>query len=491
MNRFRVCRVVNVAFVLACLGGGSTGGKAQEADLIVGTDPLTPQEQLAKFHLPPGFRIELVAAEPDISKPMNLNFDAAGRLFVSQSVEYPFPAEPGTTPRDAVRMVVDQDGDGVPETFSTFADQLNIPIGLTPVADGLMAFSIPNIYHFKDADHDGRVESRTIAYREFGHGDTHGMSNSYTWWIDGWIYACHGYSNTSTLRGSDGQAITMQSGNTYRFRPDGTHVEQFTWGQVNPFGLAFDPLGNIFTADCHSRPIYMLLRGAYYPSFEKPHDGLGFGPPMIDHSHGSTGIAGIAYYAADQFPEDYRDNIFIGNPVTGRVNRDRLEAHGSSYKAVELPDLVACDDPWFRPVDLQLAPDGSLYIADFYNSIIGHYEVALTDPRRDRERGRIWRVVYEGRDGESHPSPETPDLTRASLPELLTRLGDSNLWIRVQSTHQLVHRVGPPAVAPLLQQLFTELNGLQLNRTAGAVDTAINALAFRPAGGLVPTQVCP
>ena len=127
-------------------------------------------------------------------------------------------------------------------------------------------------------------------YAAFGFRDTHGMTNSFTWGFDGWVYACHGFSNTSQVKGKDDRAITMQSGNTYRLKPDGSHVEWLTHGQVNPFGLAFDPLGNLYSADCHSRPIYQLLRGAYYPSFGKPHDGLGFGPEMINHGHGSTAI---------------------------------------------------------------------------------------------------------------------------------------------------------------------------------------------------------
>ncbi len=240
-------------------------------------------------------------------------------------------------------------------------------------------------------------------YTSYGFKDTHGMTNAFTWGFDGWIYACHGFSNESTVKGKDGQPIVMQSGNTYRMKPDGSHLEYYTHGQVNPFGLAFDPLGNLYSCDCHSRPIYCLLPEAYYPSFGKPHDGLGFGPEMVTHDHGSTGIGGIVYYAAEHFPKAYRDNIFIGNVVTSRINRDTLEWHGSSPKGIAQPDFLVSDDPWFRPVDLELGPDGALYVADFYNRIIGHYEVPLTHPGRDRERGRIWRIVYKGgrQDGEA------------------------------------------------------------------------------------------
>ena len=222
----------------------------------------------------------------------------------------------------------------------------------------------------------------------------------------------------SEVQGKDHKPIHMQSGNTYRMRPDGSHAEYFTHGQVNPFGLAFDPLGNLYSADCHSRPVYQLIRGAWYPSFGKPDDGLGFGPDMVTHDHGSTGIGGISFYAADQFPEAYRGTVFVGNVVTNRINHDRIEWHGSSPKGIEQPDFVWSEDNWFRPVDIELGPDGALYIADFYNRIIGHYEVPLTHPGRDRERGRIWRIVYKGTDGKPAPAPVPPIVRDRRSPSL-------------------------------------------------------------------------
>ena len=199
----------------------------------------------------------------------------------------------------------------------------------------------------------------------------------------------------------------MQSGNTYRMRADGSHLEYFSHGRVNPFGMCFDPLGNMFVTDCETMPIYLHLRGAYYPSFGKPDDGLGFGPTMIDHMHGSSAIAGIVYYAADQFPPEYRDTMFIGNPVTHRINHDRLTPRGSLFWAESTHDFLSCDDQWFRPVDLKLGPDGAMYVADFYNRIIGHYEVPLTHPGRDHDHGRIWRIVYVGT--KDHPARDRQD----------------------------------------------------------------------------------
>ena len=316
-----------------------------------------------------------------------------GDLFAGVSL----PGQVGEPARDSVVVLEDFGPDGKARKATKFAEGLNIPIGVLALSpDEALVHSIPNIYHMVDKDGDGRADQKEPYYSAIGFRDTHGMASAFTWGFDGWIYGCHGFSNDSTIAGKDGQAIRLNSGNTYRMRADGSHIEQWTWGQVNPFGLAFSPKGDLFSCDCHSRPIMLLLRGGYYPSFGKPHDGLGFAPEIMTHDHGSTGIAGITYYAAEQFPAEYRDTILIGNVVTSRINHDRLEWTGSTPRAVAQPDFLVSDDPWFRPVDIELGPDGALYVADFYNKIIGHYEVPLTHPGRDRERGRIWRIVYRG-----------------------------------------------------------------------------------------------
>lgn len=375
-------------WLVAILWFAANASALKAQSLVAETPPLSPEEQRAKFHLPPGFEIQLVASEPDIHKPMNLKFDARGRLWVAHSLEYPFPAAEEAAARDAISILSDLSPAGKALQIHQFADHLNIPIGLIPLGDrAAMAWSIPNIYRLIDSDGDGRADQRNVAYGPFGATDTHGNQNALTRWIDGWVYANHGFNNDSHIKreGRGDEVLHLHSGNTYRFRPDGSAIEQFSWGQVNPFGLSFDPLGNLYSADCHSSAVTMLLRGGYYQSFGKPHDGLGFAPVMTNADHGGTGIAGVAYSATPSFPRAFRDVLFIGNVITNRVHCDRLKWIGSTPVVDKIEDFIVCDDPWFRPVDLQFGPDGALYVADFYNCIVGHYEVPLTHSNRDRE----------------------------------------------------------------------------------------------------------
>jgi putative heme-binding domain-containing protein len=438
-------RTAFLAVAAMLLRGACLCAQPNQPPDIAPTEARTPAEERLLLKVPPGFEVQLVASEPDIHKPLNIRFDERGRLWVTDTIEYPYPTMPWRKGRDTVKILEDFGPDGRARKITTFADGLNIPIGLMPLwgrkPQDALVFSIPAIHLLSDTTGGGRANQDRVLFEGYGHKDTHGMTSSFTVGFDGWVYACHGYANDSTISGSDGQELKMNSGNTYRFRPDGSHVEIFTRGQVNPFGLCFDPLGNLYSADCHSQPVYQLQQGGYYPSFSKGHDGLGFAPEMTTDDHGSTAIAGIVYYAADQFPKEYLDTVFIGNVVTCRITLDRVVKTGSSPKAVRQPDFLVSGDPWFRPVDIQLGPDGALYVADFYNRIIGHYEVPLSHPGRDRERGRIWRIVYRGRDGKKSPPP-LPDLTKRSIPELIQDLGSPILTVRFQAGNQLVERGG-------------------------------------------------
>lgn len=362
--------------------------KDKFADHVRTTKFRTPEQERKGFKLPSGFEITLFASEPQIAKPINMEFDDRGRLWVTHSTEYPMPAAPGGG-KDKITILEDTNGDGKADSFTNFQGGLNIPIGIMPVSDGAIAYSIPNVYHFTDSNNDGKADKSKVLFGEFGHRDTHGMVSNLMRGFDGWVQSCHGYNNTSTIAGTDGDSITMVSGNTFRFRMDGSRVEQTTYGRVNPFGYAYDERGFLYSVDCHSKPIYQLIKGADYPHFGKKPTGIGFAPEMMSYELGSTALSGLVYYIGEQFPSEYRNSFYNGDVVTCKVSRNTITFKGSTPVSKKEADFLVSEDPWFRPVDLKVSPDGALYIADFYNRIIGHYEVPLNHPGRDRASGRM------------------------------------------------------------------------------------------------------
>jgi putative heme-binding domain-containing protein len=419
------------------------------AENIRPTNALSPEQELKSFTLPPGFTIQLVASEPDIHKPINLAVDAKGRLWTSSTVEYPLVAKSdGSKGQDEIKVIEVDTATGRAKKVTTFADGLNIPTAVYPYKNGVITFSIPYVYNLQDTDGDGKADKREQLYGPFDTSrDTHGMTNSYIRGYDGWVYGTHGYNNHTTLKGSDGASIYMESGNIFRMALDGSHVDHIAHGPVNPFGLMFDSSGQLFVADCHTKPFQIVLRGGWFEQFGRPNDGIGFYPNIMGHLHGSTAIGGVVTIDDDRWPEEFRGNLLCGNPVTSRVDRDSLVYTGSTPAAKEKPDFIVSTDPWFRPVSFALSPDGSIYMADFYNKIIGHYEVPLTHPGRDHTSGRIWRIV---------PPPSTTaavkqypsDFSTLSVDGLIDALAHPNITARMLATDQLSDRIGKDAIGP-------------------------------------------
>ena len=417
--------------------------KALYGEHVRPTEFKTPEEERMSFVLPPGFEATLFASEPDITKPINMAFDQKGRLWVTQSSEYPVAAGPSEG-KDRITILEDTNGDGRADKINDFVNDLNIPIGIMPVKGGAIGYSIPNVYRFYDTDNDGKADKREVLLSGFGYEDTHGMVNNLIRGYDGWIHALHGYANTSKTAGRDGDSIRMYSGNTFRFRLDGSRVEKTTDGRINPFGATFDELGNYYSADSHSQPINQLIWGGDYSQWGKKEPSMGHAPLMMDYKLNSSGLAGLVYYTDTHFPEPYQKSFFSGDVVTSRISRSTMVLQGTTPKATRQEDFLISKDPWFRPVDIKIGPDGAMYIADFYNRIIAHYEVPLNHPGRDRISGRIWKITYKG-----NKLNEVTDWSKASLDGLLAGMKHTVLATRMRATDELVDRFGANAIKPL------------------------------------------
>lgn len=446
------------------------------AEHVRSTDFQSPEEERQSFVLPPGFKATLFASEPDITKPINMAFDQKGRLWVTQSSEYPIAAGESQG-HDKISILEDTDGDGKADKITDFVDDLNIPIGVMPMHDGVIAYSIPNVYYFRDANHDDVLDGIDTLLGPFGHDDTHGMINNFARGYDGWIYGCHGFSNTSTIAAKEGDSITMVSGNTFRFDAQGQRLEQTTYGRVNPFGYAFDEWGYLYSADCHSKPLYQIVPQGDYPHFGKKPPSLGFGPEMMDFNLGSTAIAGLALYGHQQFPEEYQNCFYAGDVVTCRVDRMAFDFQGSTPKAEKREPLLVSKDPWFRPVDVKVGPDGAIYVADFYNKIIGHYEVALDHQGRDRKSGRIWKITYEGDDVSDYNEDYTMN---SSVGDLISGLNSDVLQTRMLCADILVDNYGP--------QCERELRSVLLDRDVSS-NTFIHGMWILHRLGRLPDNI--
>ena len=409
---------------------------------------LSPEEAQKKFVVPEGFEVRLFAAEPDVINPVAMTWDERGRLWVLELYEYPLGAAPGAKPRDRIKILEDTDNDGRADKVTVFADGLNLATGLALGNGGVYVGQAPDFLFLEDTNHDDKADTKTVLLTGFGLDDRHELLNGFAWGPDGWLYMTHGVFTHSRVKipeaSTPGVEVTAA---VARYQPQTKTFEVFADGTSNPWGVDFDRYGNAFVSACvidhlfHMAPGGIYVRQGGVPANPYAYELL---PSIVDHKHHMAAYCGICIYQGDQFPEEYRDHVFMGNIHQNAINQDRLIPNGSSFKAVAEKDFLTTSDGWFRPISEQVGPDGALWIGDWCDKY-PCYQNAQADPEgMDREHGRIWRVVYTGKNpGKKMPSrPDTKmDLAKASSEELVKLLEHPNEWQRRLAQRILSERI--------------------------------------------------
>ncbi len=463
-----------VLIVLATVSGLRGAPRAQER-----TGPLAPEEALRAFQLPKGLRIELVAAEPDVTDPVAMTFDEHGRIFVAEMGDYPQSA-----PGGRIRLLEDTDGDGRVDRSTVFADRLPFPAGVQPWKGGVFVAAAPDILYLKDTDGDGKADLRKVVFTGFMEINPQAVINNLKYGLDNWIYGANGVSTaTYGTRGRgtgeirpggrpDAPAVNVR-GTDVRFRPDSETIEPVS-GR-SQFAMTFNDWGDRFLNTNSNHIIHPVLPYRYLkrnPHLAVPtvqesiaeHGGLARVYPVskieerfnqFDHAGYTTTACGVTVYRGDLLPRDYRGSAFVCEPLHNVVHRDILEPRGASFVArrgEERKEFLASTDNWFRPVNLATGPEGALYVVDFCRGIIEHpfgipedVQKRL-DFRAGDDRGRIYRIVPAD---SWTPAAKGPWLGAASTGELVRQLEHPNGWRRITAQRLLVERQDSAAVEPL------------------------------------------
>ncbi len=418
--------------------------------------PLSPAEAQKRFVLPEGFEARLFAAEPDIINPVAMTWDERGRLWVVELYEYPLGAAPGTKPRDRIKILEDTKGDGHADKITVFADGLNLATGIQLGYGGVFVGQAPDLLFLEDTNHDGVADKRTVLMTGFGLEDRHELLNGFTWGPDGWLYMTHGVFNHSKVKIPEASTPGVEvSAAVARYQPRTKQFEVFADGTSNPWGVDFDRCGNAFVSACVIDHLFHIAPGGIYvrqggtPANPYSYELL---PSIVNHKHFMAAYAGIQVYQGSQFPSEWQGEVLFGNIHQNAINHDHLTPNGSSFKAAAEKDFLTTSDGWFRPVSEQVGPDGALWIADWYDKY-PCYQNAKADPAGvDRERGRIWRVVYTGK----HPGAKVPsrphvkmDLSGLNSVQLVSMLSNSNIWQRRMAQRLLSERREPTSALPL------------------------------------------
>lgn len=474
--------ITGAALAIAVLAGG----RALVGQAGPGGPPYTPEQSMAMLQLEPGFRVELVAAEPDVQSPVAMDIDEDGRIFVVEMPGYPLDVSPS----GRVKLLEDTDGDGRVDRSTVFADNLRLPSGVMRYKRGILVTSPPDLIYFEDVNGDGKADVREVVITGFAKTNPQHAVNHPVYGLDNWIYLAHSGGSQpviyADLFGDQGKDLTFPGrpeikgldsrGRGVRLKPDAFKIEGLS--SRTQYGNAFDAYGHFFAHNNSIHQRHEVIAARYLE--RNPHLLLPSAMAEIsDHgnnnimpiTHGArfdllteagqfTSACALTVYTGGAFPEGYEGTTFIAEPVHNLVHRDVLRPKGSTFvasRARQDMEFLASRDAWFRPVNFYIGPDGALYLIDYYRPYIEHPEWASSDLQKNpevlstgKDRGRIYRIA-------AATAPPTgtapcPRLSSASDADLVAALAHRNVWWRRTAQRLLVtgkRRDAAPALAAM------------------------------------------
>lgn len=482
------------------------------------SEPLSAEEALKTFQLHEGFEIEIFATEPHVWDPVSMVFDESGNIYVVEMPDYPYKPEPGEG-QGKIKLLRDTDGDGRIDESTVFADSLSEATSVLPWKDGLLVTSAPHIYYLKDTDGDFVADSREELFSGFFENNSEAQITNLRFGVDNWIYAANNGQPgevTSSLN-PDAPALSMR-GADFRFRLDREQFE-VTTGPAQ-FGQDIDDFGNRFFTQntIHLQhaviPKRYMSRHEHLPSSVSStnisdHDLIMFQetpPPYwraertrrrnetyqeqnLDRTEYAedhfTGASGGTIYTGDAFPEEFYGNIFTGEVAGNLIHRDVLTQDSinptfiaSRAEEEEEKEFLASTDPWFRPANFTVGPDGYLYVIDMYRQHI-ETPVSIPDDLKEdmdffygMEYGRIYRIKPINEAARAISTPQLKDATTAEYVELLAH---PNQWWRLQAQRLLLEKQDA-SVVPAVESMLEENNDPRARVHALYVLEGLNAL---------------
>ena len=402
-------------------------------------------EAQGKIEVAKGYKIELFADEsrfPDLANPVQMAFDNKGRLWVSTMASYPHYRIGDPRPKDKLIIFEDTDNDGKADKQINFADDLHIPIGFEISHDGVYVSQSGSLIRLRDTDGDDRYDEREVVLSGFDDHDTHHAISAFCADPSGAFIMCEGVFLHSNVESAFGPQRGTNGG-FFRYSPQRKTIIRYSQFSIpNPWGVAFNDYGqDLFLHTSGTSFSWML------PGMVKARYGANLKAPSILKSNQVRPTSGVEFVSSRHFPDEVQGDVLINNNIGFLgTKQHRMIEQDPGFSTEFRQNLLVSKDLNFRPTDLEFAPDGSLYVVDWQNALIGHMQHSARDPNRDHAHGRIYRVTYPSR-----PLVKPAKIDGASINQLLENLKLPEYRSRYRTRRELRGRDSEEVVKATLQ----------------------------------------